>query len=313
MNLVLLDRHARERPGQPAIVEAARSVTFAELARDARRAAEAWHRDGLRRGDVVLVLAPMGIPLYTTLLGLFELGLVAMFVDPSFGRAHLDRCCELVRPKAFAGTRRARLLSWASRGVRRIPIRRGLGARLKPSRYVEPSRDVEPARSGEFEPSLRGEHTDPALITFTTGSTGVPKVAVRTEGFLLAQHRAISAALELRAGDVDLTTLPMFVLANLASGVTSVIPDADLRRPGGVDAGRRPADRALRRSPDRHLTGPFSTGSPGTVSRAARLDSLDASSQWRPGGHVANRQAAGGCAACTNHHNPPRWRSWLSE
>jgi len=52
---------------------------------------------------------------------------------------------------------------------------------------------------------------------------------------LLAQHRALARELELRAGDVDLTTLPMFVLANLASGVTSVIPDGDLRQPAGVD------------------------------------------------------------------------------
>jgi acyl-CoA synthetase (AMP-forming)/AMP-acid ligase II len=33
-----------------------------------------------------------------------------------------------------------------------------------------------------------------------------------------------------------LTTLPVFVLANLASGVTSVLPDADLRSPGSIAA-----------------------------------------------------------------------------
>ncbi|MGH9311894.1 MAG: AMP-binding protein, partial [Vicinamibacterales bacterium] len=33
-------------------------------------------------------------------------------------------------------------------------------------------------------------------------------------------------------------TLPIFVLANLASGVTSVIPDVDLRRPGAIDPAR---------------------------------------------------------------------------
>src|SRR5208282_3075209 len=74
----------------------------------------------------------------------------------------------------------------------------------------------------------------PALVTFTSGSTGRPKAAMRTHGFLLAQHRALEASLALQPGTRDLTTLPIFVLGNLASGVTSVLPDADLRSPGKI-------------------------------------------------------------------------------
>jgi olefin beta-lactone synthetase len=44
----------------------------------------------------------------------------------------------------------------------------------------------------------------------------------------------LAASLELQPGTRDLTTLPVFVLANLASGVTSVLPDADLRSPGKI-------------------------------------------------------------------------------
>lgn len=77
----------------------------------------------------------------------------------------------------------------------------------------------------------------PALLTFTSGSTGQPKAALRTHGFLLAQYRALADSLQLRLGTRDLTTLPIFVLANLGSGVTSVLPDADLRSPGRIVAG----------------------------------------------------------------------------
>jgi olefin beta-lactone synthetase len=266
VKLALLDRHARERPRQPAIVEPHRSVTFAELARDARRAADALHRDGLRRGDVVLLLAPMGIPLYTTLVGLFHLGLVAMFVDPSYGRAHLERCCDLVRPKALVGTRRARWLSWACRSMRRIPIRRGLVAAAKDSAGV----------CLDDSEAMRGSLEEPALVTFTSGNTGEPKAAVRTEGFLLAQHRAVAAALELVPGDVDLTTLPMFVLANLASGVTSVVPDADLRRPGDVDA-EAIVNQIARLRPNRAVASPtlLDRLSRHCLARGRRLDSLE--------------------------------------
>ena len=135
----------------------------------------------------------------------------------------------------------------------------------------------------------------PAIITFTSGSTGEPKAAVRTHGFLIAQHRALVESLALAPGDVDLTTLPMFLLANLASGVTSVIPDADLRAPGAIE----PAPvleqiRAIAADPHRGVAGvPRSPGhacdtaarlgstASGTSSPAARRSSPSCSTRLR--------------------------------
>src|SRR4029077_2703793 len=94
---------------------------------------------------------------------------------------------------------------------------------------------MENAPSLERRPIEACAADTPALIRFTSGSTGQPKGAVRTHGFLLEQQRVIEKSLRLVAGDVDLATLPMFVLANLASGVTSIIPPADLRAPGAID------------------------------------------------------------------------------
>jgi acyl-CoA synthetase (AMP-forming)/AMP-acid ligase II len=223
VNLVgLLDRQARERPDAVAIVDKQRTVTFAGLADESLRCAAALAEEGLRSGDVVLVFCPMGVALYSTLVGILRLGLVAMFVDPSSGRAHIDRCCGMVGPRAFLGTGRAQIHRFVSSSIRRIPIHLRI-ARVW-ARPGLPSGFVEPCG-----------HDAPALVTFTTGSTGEPKAALRTHGFLLAQHRAVCETLGLSGGDIDLTALPMFVLANLAAGVTSVIPDADLRRPGAVD------------------------------------------------------------------------------
>ena len=64
----------------------------------------------------------------------------------------------------------------------------------------------------------------------------MPKASVRTHAFLLAQYHALAPNIALEAGEVDLATLPVFALANLAAGMTTVIPDVDLRRPGAVDA-----------------------------------------------------------------------------
>jgi acyl-CoA synthetase (AMP-forming)/AMP-acid ligase II len=51
----------------------------------------------------------------------------------------------------------------------------------------------------------------------------------------MAQHRVLEASLGFMPDEIDLTALPVFALANLASGITTLIPDADLRRPGCID------------------------------------------------------------------------------
>ena len=228
----MLSAQARLRPNAAALVDdrAGRTLTFAELDEAAGRAA-AWLQDlGLRRGQAVLVFVPMSADLYVALLALFRLGAVALFLDPSAGRAHLEQCCARWAPDALLAVSKAHLLRLTSHALRRIPLKIGLGLPLPctrrwPAHWEGPARSDSPA-----------EPADAALVTFTSGSTGVPKAAVRTHAFLLAQYHALAPNIALEAGEVDLATLPVFALANLAAGLTTVIPDVDLRRPGAVDA-----------------------------------------------------------------------------
>jgi acyl-CoA synthetase (AMP-forming)/AMP-acid ligase II len=69
------------------------------------------------------------------------------------------------------------------------------------------------------------DETHPAILSFTSGSTGVPKIAVRTHGFLIDQYRALTAHLDFDESHIDLGTLPVFILANLASRLTTLLPD----------------------------------------------------------------------------------------
>ena len=231
MNLVerLLAR-AAERGSQPAIVESRRgrdrATSFAELAARCAGAAAHLRREGVKAGDPVLFLAPMSAALYVWLLGTLRLGATAMFLDPSAGRAHTARCLGMMAPRAFVGSVRAHLLRLFIAELRRVPTHVHVDGLFA----TQP-----PAAPGEALAPCAADH--PALVTFTSGSTGEPKAVVRSHGFLLAQHRVLEKALELRPGATDLTTLPIFLLANLASGVTSVIPEGDLRRPGAIDPG----------------------------------------------------------------------------
>jgi acyl-CoA synthetase (AMP-forming)/AMP-acid ligase II len=230
----LLTEQARVRPNALALVDerAGRTLTFAELAKEVSRAAAWWQSLGLRRGQAVFVFLPMSADLYVALLALFRLGAVVLFLDPSAGREHIEQCCARWPPEALIAIPKAHLLRLTSRALRRIPINVSNGFWVPGARRWLSGRQNDPQTTNLAAPD------DPALVTFTSGSTGKPKAAVRTQEFLLAQYRSLAASLALGAGEIDLATLPVFVLANLAAGVTTVISDVDLRRPGSVDAAR---------------------------------------------------------------------------
>ncbi len=220
---ILRDR-ATAHGRQPAIVERERTISFAELDRAAADAAERLSRAGVGPEARVLVLSPMSIDLYVVVIAIFRLGATVVFVDPSAGLRHVGACIARVRPHAFIGVPRAHLLRLVSPALRSVPIKLTVASVVhSQSRGPDTVHHVIPCNPGT-----------PAIVTFTSGATGVPKAAVRTHGFLLAQHRALEETLTLEPGNVDLATLPIVLLANLASGVTSIIPDADLRAPGRI-------------------------------------------------------------------------------
>src|SRR5262245_12529258 len=244
MNIVeILREHAIARPDAPAIIDSRsardRAPTFADIERASARTAALFRSEGLRACDVALVFHPMSAELYITLLALFRLGLTAMFLDPSAGRDHIERCCALARPKALIAGAKAHALRLISPALRRIPRKFVIGPALPGAVSINSARRLQAATEIVSCAPDTG-----ALLTFTSGGAGQPKAALRTHGFLLAQHRVIERSLALNAGEVDLTTLPIFALANLASGVTSLIPDADLRFPGAIDPA--PALRRIR-------------------------------------------------------------------
>jgi olefin beta-lactone synthetase len=236
MNIAsLLQERAHLQPQTTAIIDNTgrreRHHSYAHLSEDAGRYAALLRQHGIGSGDRILVFQPMSYELYVALMAIFKLGAVAMFVDPSAGRAHIDQCCELGTPRALIASARAQFLRLMSAQLRRIPTC------FVTARYFPAAISMQRAKHLTPLAAITDcEAEAPALLTFTSGSTGRPKAASRSHAFLLAQHRALESALGLEACEIDLTTLPIFLLANLASGLTSVIPDADLRYPGRIEA-----------------------------------------------------------------------------
>jgi acyl-CoA synthetase (AMP-forming)/AMP-acid ligase II len=228
MNLAsLLVERAGMHPERLALADASGAVTYVELARRVSAGAAELQEMGLKHGQVVLVFQPVSIELYEILLAAFHSGLRVMLADPSAGREFLSHCCQRLMPDAFFGSWKAQCLKLTVAEMRSVRLS------ICSNGWFP---GANPWRTGSAGvPLVEVADDEAALVTFTSGSTGKPKAAVRSHGFLLAQHRALSKALDFVDGEVDLITLPVFVLANLASGLTSVLAATDLAKPGSPD------------------------------------------------------------------------------
>ncbi|HEV2852307.1 MAG TPA: AMP-binding protein [Thermoanaerobaculia bacterium] len=238
--LSVLRRVAARVPERRALVmaEGANSsrISFGELWQRIDRVSTGLRRLGLAPGDRAIVMIPMSIDLYVGMLAVLEMGAVAVFVDPWIGRRQIASFAAFASPRAWLGIPKSHLLRLTDARLRSIPFTVTTGWRLGPFPGRLTLAELERAvGDGKVHPV---ERDDPALITFTSGSSGEPKGANRTHRFLLAQHEALAAEFPAREGDVDMPMFPVFALNNLASGVPSVVPAMDFRRVDRVDAGR---------------------------------------------------------------------------
>ncbi|EAY29258.1 AMP-binding protein [Microscilla marina] len=209
----------KKHPNNVAIIDKNdQPITYAQLAEDVKATAAYFQRKGIGKGDRVLVFVPMGIDLYRIVLALFYIGATAVFLDEWVSKKRMELCCQLADCKGFIGVWKARAFALFSKELRRIPIKLSLKKKHKTG---VPIAQVPPDTT--------------ALITFTTGSTGIPKAANRTHAFLREQFDALLEEIHPKVRDVDMPVLPIVLFVNLGVGCTSVIADFKMTKPEAID------------------------------------------------------------------------------
>jgi acyl-CoA synthetase (AMP-forming)/AMP-acid ligase II len=195
-------------PDRVAIIDGrGKQTTFAQLKSRADCFAQQWQTQGIGRGDRVLLAMPVGADLYASLAALWTLGATVVLPEPAMGVQGLRHAIKTTQPKGFCSAGAYGLLKYA------LPaLWRATHLRPKETTHAAPA-------------VLPPEDDDIALISFTSGTTGAPKAIPRSHAFLTAQHHAVAPLLHSPDTERDLVAFPVFVLINIASGQTSVLPN----------------------------------------------------------------------------------------
>ena len=203
-------------------------ITFTQIDTKSDEICSYLIQKGFKKGNKIVVFVPIGIEFYLILTAIFKMGLQAVFIDPYAGIEHINKCCEMISPDGIIGSGKTLLKGFFLKGIRKI------GKKINYIKMMEHSEKLSIYEKNKNQKIIQNEKIDgntPALISFTSGSTGFPKIIMRTHEFLLGQHNVLEKNLKFEKETAVYSSFPIFLLSHMATGTTTFIPDLNWRKP----------------------------------------------------------------------------------
>ena len=190
-------------PSKPTLWDASGGwVTRRDLARRTKTAAGRLYGAGLRKGDRIILSAAASVDLVVAHVAAMRLGLIVVPVNGAYQQAELAYIVDDAEPRA-AVVDNPEWVRWLAELAPEMTV-------------VSPRLDLEDAAA----PSLdQLGSRDPALLGYTSGTTGVPKGAVLTHGNLLAGADSVRIAWRWEPEDRLVLALPLFHMHGLGVGL----------------------------------------------------------------------------------------------
>ena len=240
MNLLTLFAIGRERQPDKTAIEfmdsrgtlAPQRLSFADLQRQAQEWAAAFVRMGVRKGDRVALYLCNRPEFVIAYLATLEAGAVMVPINLRYRRRELSHILNDAEPALL-------IIEEAQRSVldEIVGVEIGPGLKVLSVDRVDSWLDDADAggRGEEAVAPARGE--DPAMIMYTSGTTGASKGAVLSHNHVLATVTGLLCAWAWQPDDVLLLPLPLFHTHGLVVGLHCALAmGATVRLRTGFDA-----------------------------------------------------------------------------
>lgn len=213
-----------------------RTVTWRQLASTVRGMSAGLSAIGLQPGERVALLVPPGADLTAVLYATWRAGGVPVIADAGLGVTGMRRALRGADVKHVIGVARglsaAKAMglkgTYVSVGGFAPGMRRVLGVDYTAVDLIEIGRQVDPTAV----PPVTAE----GAVLFTSGATGPAKGVVYRHAQLEAQRDLVAQTFGVQSNDRLVAAFAPFALFGPALGITSVVPDMDVTKPGTLSA-----------------------------------------------------------------------------
>lgn len=178
-------------------------IAAAELEERSRQVAGRYAAAGLHAGDRLVVSAPPSLDLIVAHVAALRLGLIVVPANPAYTQNEITRIAADCQPSGAVVDEPAKG-RWVADAARQPVI----------------VLDASVSFPADADPVLdRATAGDPALIVYTSGTTGAPKGALLSHGNLLASAEAVKLAWRWTSEDRLVLALPLFHIHGLGVGL----------------------------------------------------------------------------------------------
>lgn len=219
-------RHwAKIQPEKTALIDANRTITYAQLQREIDLVRLSLMQVGIGPGDRIATIIPSSIEFAILLFTAMQLGANLVPIDPLIAQGDVRERITVIKPKLVFADQRAHLQAVSQTGIRTISLDPDENGLENLGDFVASIAAGESTSLGQVSCHAAArtgsdDHAQlPILTIFTSGSTGNPKGVLLSEQCLSHAIAAIDQALNATSEDTFLTALPISHIYGINTGI----------------------------------------------------------------------------------------------
>lgn len=190
-----------KNPEKICLIQNEEKISYKDLYNKVLNYKEYFEKEGIKEKQKILVLVTMSAELYYCLLAIWSIGAIPCFMDAGFIKNNINKN-DFENIEGIIENSKYILYSNINNNLKKLKIK----ININKIKILENKNKLN---------IKKVEEEYPAIMTYTSGTTGKPKIAVRTHKFLNTQGEILKNAINYESTDIEVSTMPIFTLSNI--------------------------------------------------------------------------------------------------